>query len=133
MTLSNSSSDKLSQCHSELQRLVKAVEERIGLVVSCGHRGKDEQDRAVAEGQSKTPWPTSKHNSLPSLAVDIEPLKRSQIDWNDKVFFYYFAGYVMAVADLIDVKVRWGGDWDSDRDLHDQSFFDLPHFELRER
>lgn len=132
MTMSNASSDKLSQCHPELQRLVRAVAERIDIVVSCGHRGKAEQDRAVAEKRSKTSWPTSKHNSLPSLAVDVEPVKRSKIDWHDKELFYYFAGYVQAFADIIGVKIRWGGDWDSDKDFHDQTFNDLCHFELRE-
>ena len=132
MSISQNSLDKLSQCHPDLQRLVRTVAERIGLVVSCGHRGEDEQNRAFSEGKAKVQFPNSKHNPLPALAVDIEPLKRSTIDWNDKVFFYYFAGYVMAVADLIDIKIRWGGNWNMNDDLHDQTFFDLPHFELRE-
>ncbi len=132
MTLSNSSSDKLSQCHPELQRLVRAVESRIGLVVSCGFRNEADQNRSFASGASKKRWPNSEHNKLPSLAVDMEPLKRNKIDWNDKVLFYYFAGYVKSVADMIDIKIRWGGDWDSDKDFHDQTFNDLCHFELEE-
>lgn len=131
MTLSNSSSDKLSQCHPELQRLVRAVESRIGLVVSCGFRNEADQNRAYAEGKSKKKWPNGEHNKLPSLAVDMEPLKRSKIDWRDKELFYYFAGYVHAVADMIDVKIRWGGNWNMNDDLHDQTFFDLVHFELK--
>jgi len=27
-------------------------------------------------------------------------------------------------------KLRWGGDWDSDKVFDDQNFDDLPHFEL---
>ncbi len=132
MTISPNSLDKLSQCYYELQRLVRTVSERMSLIVSCGHRGEVEQNRAYIEGKSKLQFPNSKHNTLPSLAVDIEPLKRSKIDWNDKVMFYYFAGYVMAVADLIDVKIRWGGNWNMNDDLHDQTFNDLCHFEVRE-
>jgi hypothetical protein len=30
----------------------------------------------------------------------------------------------------MEVKLRWGGDWDSDKDTKDQNFNDLPHFEL---
>ncbi len=131
MTLSNSSLDKLSQCHPELQRLVRAVESRIGLVVSCGFRNEVDQNRAFASGASKKKWPDGEHNKFPSIAVDMEPLKRSQIDWHDKELFYYFAGYVQAVADIIGIKIRWGGDWDSDKDFHDQTFFDLCHFELK--
>ena len=48
------------------------------------------------------------------------------------VFFktYAFGGFVKGVASQKGIKIRWGGDWDSDNDLHDQNFIDLPHFEL---
>jgi peptidoglycan L-alanyl-D-glutamate endopeptidase CwlK len=35
------------------------------------------------------------------------------------------------VASEEGVNVRWGGDWDGDRDIDDQTFDDLPHFEFR--
>ena len=53
------------------------------------------------------------------------------IDWNDKERFYFFAGYVKGIASQMGIELRWGGDWDSDNQLHDQTFMDLPHFELR--
>ena len=40
------------------------------------------------------------------------------------------AGYIQATADKLGIKIRWGGDWDSDGDLDDQTFMDLGHFEL---
>jgi peptidoglycan L-alanyl-D-glutamate endopeptidase CwlK len=49
---------------------------------------------------------------------------------------HYFAGYVKATAEqlkkdqLICHDIRWGGDWDSDTEVNDQTFIDLPHFEL---
>ena len=43
--------------------------------------------------------------------------------------FYHFAGYVKGIADEMDIKIRWGGDWDSDNEFDDQTFHDLPHFE----
>ena len=43
-----------------------------------------------------------------------------------------FAGYVQGVAEQLGIKIRWGGDWDSDFDFKDQTFNDLVHFELRE-
>lgn len=33
-------------------------------------------------------------------------------------------------ASTTGVKIRWGGDWDGDWIHTDQSFHDLPHFEL---
>ena len=61
------------------------------------------------------------------MALDVCPYP---IDWNDKDRFYNFAGLVKGIAISMDIKIRWGGDWDGDNDLKDQTFFDLPHFEL---
>lgn len=44
--------------------------------------------------------------------------------------FYYLAGLVRKHADILNIKIRWGGDWDSDQDFFDQTFYDLVHFEL---
>jgi len=52
------------------------------------------------------------------------------IDWTDTDRFYYFAGHVMAVAAFLGVNLRYGGDWDGDKDLKDNTFNDLCHFEL---
>jgi peptidoglycan L-alanyl-D-glutamate endopeptidase CwlK len=55
------------------------------------------------------------------------------IDWNDTKRFYHFAGFVLGVAksSKIAIPIRWGGDWDSDNDLNDQTFMDLVHWELK--
>jgi len=53
-----------------------------------------------------------------------------------KARFYMFAGYMFMASEIllkegkITHKIRWGGDWDSDKDFKDQSFDDLPHFEI---
>lgn len=49
----------------------------------------------------------------------------------DLARWYYFGGYVCGVADEIGVPIRWGGDWNGNRKVDDQSFHDLPHFERR--
>ncbi len=55
----------------------------------------------------------------------------------DLARWYHFGGYVQGTADQmrrhgeIQQKIRWGGDWDGDRDFTDQRFDDLAHFELR--
>jgi hypothetical protein len=123
--------DKLHSADSKLQMVMKEVIRYVDCTILCGHREKKEQDAAVASGASKTPWPTSKHNSMPSRAIDVAPYP---IDWSNRpktlARFYYLAGYIKSIADSMGVSLRWGGDWDGDLDFTDQNFDDLPHFEL---
>ncbi len=134
--LDSKSLARLASCDPRLINIVMAVEERFPLKVICGHRTKEEQDAAVSEGKSQTPWPTGKHNSLPSMAVDIVPYEhvggKEFIDWNDRERMTYLAGFMMTEAFHQGVKLRWGGDWNSDTGLKDNKFDDLPHMEIVE-
>ena len=40
------------------------------------------------------------------------------------------AGLMMRAAQEEGVHIRWGGDWDSDGQTLDHTFFDAPHFEM---
>lgn len=130
---SATSTNRLNTCHKDLITLFNEVVKIYDCSIICGHRNKADQDAAVKSGASKTPWPQSKHNSTPSMAVDVGPYP---IDWNNSKRWYHFAGFVraMAVRLLAEGKMthalRWGGDWDKDFDLDDEKFRDLPHFEL---
>jgi peptidoglycan L-alanyl-D-glutamate endopeptidase CwlK len=125
---SERSMKKLETCDPSLQTLFNEVIKNFDCTVLCGHRGEEEQNEAYHSRRSKKPWPQSKHNKLPSDAVDVAPYP---INWNDEERFYYFAGYVQGVASQMGIKIRFGGDWDSDTEVDDQDFNDLPHFELR--
>jgi len=118
----------LNEAHPDLVRLFQEVVKHIDCSVIEGHRPKDEQDKAFHGGKSKVKWPNSKHNSTPSMAVDVCPYP---IDWKDTKRFYQFGGFVVATAKQMGIDLRWGGDWDGDGEFDDQSFHDLPHFELR--
>ncbi len=122
---------KLSTCDDRLVRLFREVD-RLGFAhtIITGHRGQVAQQEAFESGHSKTDWPDSKHNASPSLAIDAKP--DAARDWLDVDAFRYFAGAVMMQAAVRGLKVRWGGDWDRDGDMNDQSFNDLAHFELVE-
>ena len=49
----------------------------------------------------------------------------------DKGALCYLAGVMEAAARSIDIKIRWGGDFDRDGVLLEKgTFHDLPHFEL---
>ena len=121
------SQQKLETCHPDLQLLFNEVVKIFDCSILCGTRSEDEQDELFRQGMSKVRYPDSKHNHTPSLAVDVAPYP---IDWKDSKRFYYFAGHVLGIAHSMGIKLRHGGDWDSDKDIKDQSFYDLPHFEL---
>lgn len=126
-TFSQLSRQRLASCDPRLQSVFNEVIKHFDCFVLVGHREKAEQDQAVAEGRSKLPWPKSKHNSLPSLAVDVAPYP---LDWEDRERLCYFAGWVMAIAATKGVALRWGGDWNRDTQVRDNSFDDLVHFEI---
>jgi len=124
---SATSQEKLDSCDARLRALFAEVIKHYDCTIICGHRGKADQDAAVKGGFSKTPFPKSKHNKEPSLAVDVMPYP---IDWKNRERIIYFAGQVMGIAKIMGVPVRWGGDWDKDGDTKDEKFSDTPHFEL---
>ena len=124
---SKKSTDRLMTCHASLQALFFEVIKFADCAILEGHREQERQDRLYEEGKSKLSFPNSKHNKLPSLAVDAAPYP---IDWNDTARFYYFGGIVRGIAFKMDIPIRWGGDWDGDLQVKDQTFNDLPHFEL---
>jgi len=128
------SKSRLGEAHKDLQVVFKEVLKHFDHSIICGHRGEQEQDTAFESGFSKVKFPNSRHNLLPSMAVDAIPFP---IDWKDTKRMIHFAGYVMATAKmfkeqgLITHNFRWGGDWDRDTELNDNVFQDYPHFELR--
>ncbi|MBI9092461.1 MAG: M15 family metallopeptidase [Desulfobacterium sp.] len=127
---SSKSKQRLATCHPDLQRLFNAVIEAVDCSIIEGHRNRDRQDRFYREGRSKVQWPEGKHNKTPSLAVDAAPyIPGKGISWEVKQCCY-FAGMVKIKALELGIAIRWGGDWDNDNDVNDQSFNDLVHFEL---
>jgi hypothetical protein len=52
------------------------------------------------------------------------------IPWKDTHAFAVIGGILIAVADAMDVKVRYGGDWDMDGQTTDQTLMDWGHIEL---
>lgn len=135
---SSTSRRRLEECHPDLQMIFNEVIKHYDCSILCGSRPKDEQNLAVREGRSQTPWPRSNHNvdgskRTTSWAVDVAPYP---IDWKDSKGFALFAGKVLEIArrlrsqGKIRYELRWGGDWDSDGNVREHSFFDGPHFEL---
>ena len=112
----------------DLQTLFNEVVKHFDCSVLVGYRGRNEQDTAYESGHSKVKWPNGKHNSNPSLAVDVAPYP---IDWDDRERFIYFGGFVKGCAYQLGLPLRWGGDWNNDTQLSDNIFDDLVHFEVK--
>lgn len=129
----NRSTQNLNTCDSDLIKIFNHVVKHFNCAVIYGNRGEDKQNELYSQGFSKKQFPNSKHNSSPSMAADVAPYP---IDWNDTNRFYLFAGRVIATAEflyeanIISHLIRWGGDWDRDTQVKDQTFNDLAHFEL---
>lgn len=131
---SDKSLARLATCHPDLQRLFKEVIKHRDCTIITGHRQKEGQDEAYRNGFSQVKWPNSKHNRNPSIAVDVMPYFSIEphIRWDDQLSTYNFIGFVMGIAATMGIKLRSGADWDMDTDFEDQTFMDLPHFELVE-
>ena len=130
------SSTRLASCHKDLQTLFNRVVKHNDCSVLCGVRTAADQDKAFGEGRSQVRWPNSKHNRGPSEAVDVAPYPVDYDNVKALWDFCFFAGYVLGVAEelyqsgVMSRRVRWGGDWNSDKRTIDNKFDDLAHFEL---
>ena len=119
----------LSTTHQSLQKVFNEVIKHVDCSVLEGHREKQRQNDLFDQGKSKVVFPNGRHNSNPSLAVDVTPYP---VDWKDRERQTLFAGFVLGIAKSMGIKLRWGGDWDMDFHVNDYRFDDFPHFEIRE-
>jgi hypothetical protein len=98
--------------------------------IFCGHRGEAAQNAAFEDESSGKRWPDSRHNAYPSLAVDAGPWPIGDRYWDDRERFTLFAGIVIGYARAKGILLRWGGNWDRDTEVADNTFDDLVHFEI---
>jgi len=135
----NKSKERLDTTHNDLKVICNEVIKTFDFSILEGTRSLEQQQKYFNTGRSKLDGinKKSKHQSFPSLAIDIAPYP---IDFKNnskaRARFYLLAGYMFQASETLfeagitTHKLRWGGDWNSDKDFHDQSFDDLPHFEL---
>lgn len=126
---SESSKERLKTCDIRLQHLFEEVIKYFDCTIVYGHRTEAEQNEAYDKKFSKVQWPNSKHNKIPSKAVDAVPYP---VDWQDIKRMHYFAGWVMGIAKELGLRIRWGGDWNRNTEVQDETFPDLAHFELED-
>jgi len=140
------SRERLDTCHPDIIKIMEEVIKFYDFSVIEGIRSAERQQKLFKEGKSQLDGINKMsrhqdHGDGLSHAIDIMPYYKGfnpfQSENGPKVF-YYMAGLVMATAErllkegIIEHKVIWGGNWDSDMDFFgDSSFFDLPHLELK--
>jgi hypothetical protein len=117
----------LNGCSRNLRLLLIRVDQIMPIKVVEGHRGQVRQNRLFYGKKTKVKYPNSKHNTCPSDAADVYP---DPVNWDDIKRMYYMGGIVRGVAEEMGIDIRWGGDWDRDTEVLDQTFNDLGHVEL---
>ena len=113
------SKDNLSTAHEKLQRVMNRAIKKYDFTVIYGHRSPSEQFELFKKGrelQSDGTWKKvgsvvtnidgkskkSKHNYLPSLAVDVAPYP---IDWNNIQRFKDMAKIIIESAKEEGIKI----------------------------
>lgn len=123
---SKRSKSNLITCHPDIIKVCRELIKFYDFSVICGERDKEEQNRAYLERKTNVQYPNSKHNSKPSLAVDLVPYP---VDWTNLyrfkemwIRFDTLAKY-MKECGKIDSEFIWGGDWNTLKDY--------PHIEIK--
>lgn len=99
-------------------------------------RGEEVQDGLFKTGASTKQFPDSKHNTLDAEgnpyaeALDFGPWVGGKIPWDDTHIFAVIAGCFYAAAKEQGIKIRWGGDWNSNGSTKDQKLMDYGHIEV---
>lgn len=126
---SKRSKDNLNGVHADLVRVAeRAIQiSPVDFMVIEGMRTKERQRLLVRNGASQTM--NSRH--LTGHAIDCAPLLKGAIPWNDKRQFKRLANAMFQAAEELNVKIRWGGDWNENGLSDDEKFYDGAHFELR--
>ena len=118
--LSRKSQERLETCDERLITIVNDVCKVMDITVLCGHRGKDEQEKAFEEGKSHAHFGRSYHNAFPSLAVDIAPYP---INWDvNDPRWEIMCNLVLYIANRYGIKVKLGRDF--------TNLKDYPHIEI---
>lgn len=128
--LSVAQQKKLETCNPKLIALIHTAEFSLytdmpyGIVelgVAFGHRTEEEQEHCVTIGTSTLHWPDSKHNKIPSEAVDVFPLINGIAVWDNDEYWRILLERIRDAAKNMRLKVRFGADWRKP---------DIPHIEL---
>ena len=118
------SKERLKGVDTKLVNVLNELIKIMDVTIIEGLRSEESQEKLLKECKTKTKF--SKH--IQGKAVDLAPYP---IDWEDRERFHYMGGMVRGIGKQLNVNIRWGGDWDSDGEIADNSFDDLVHVEIK--
>ena len=121
--------ERLATCDERLQRVAHEAIKVMDHSILVGHRNEADQNKALAEGKSTKAWPNSRHNTLPSMALDFAPYP---IEWDDARRFALLAGIYIGIGRGMGIHIKSGFDWDEDGNIKEHSLIDGPHVEIVE-
>lgn len=145
--LSEQSLQRLKGVHPDLVKVVKRAIQitEMDFAVNEGLRSIERQRQLVNKGASQT----MKSNHITGHAVDLVPTPNGgAMNWNDWSNYYVMVEGMQKAAEELNVKVRWGGCWETingktgspkswvdaygarKRAQGKKVFTDGPHFEL---
>jgi hypothetical protein len=115
--LGKRSTDNLKGVHEDLVRVVRRALELspVDFTVIEGLRTPERQAELMKQGFTRT----LKSRHIIGQAVDIVPLP---VDWNNPAPFRLVAEVMKKAAAELGVRITWGGDW--------RTFKDLPHYQI---
>jgi peptidoglycan L-alanyl-D-glutamate endopeptidase CwlK len=137
MILNKRSLEKLSKCHEDLKKIfIKAADNSpYKFVITSGYRSPEEQNLLYQQGRTKPGEivtykdgyeKKSKHNNLPSDAVDVAIILDGKLNWDPK-HYLKLAEHILDVSDSlflskeISKQIECGAYW--------ETFKDYPHYE----
>ena len=119
--LSQRSLDRMKGVDERLVNVVKRAIEisEVDFIVTEGLRTKERQAELMKAGATRTM--NSKH--IVGKAVDLAAVVDGQVRW-DWPLYSKLATAMKRAAEILNVKIEWGGDW--------VTFKDGPHFQLKD-
>ena len=130
---SSRSLERLQTCHADLVLLMKAALEDPGcpcdFTVTEGHRTEARQNELQAQGYSRLKWPNSRHNTNPSLAVDVSPYIDGAISW---VLADYepLGAHIRSTWNRLELEGRLSGQYNLTWGREWKTLVDAPHWQL---
>ena len=124
---SNRSLNRMNEVHPNLRKVAERAIEltTIDFGITEGKRAVERQFELVADRKSKTY--NSRH--MHGMAIDIVAYVNGKVTWEHKYYHTISKAFFQAAEEL-NIRIRWGGDWDMDGKSTDERFLDLVHFEL---
>jgi hypothetical protein len=106
----------------------------VPFIVLEGVRSLERQKQLYAQGRTapgKIVTSTMHSRHLTGHAVDLGPVNLDGVVvWDDKKAFLAIGKAMFTAADELHTLIRWGWDWDGDKNLMEKGEYDGPHFEL---